>query len=127
MNARDHSPSGAPAKPAPFVPLRDANSAQRKMMPMTTGVLDYFGDALSLVAYISYLGNAKHNPGEPLHWARGKSDDHADCITRHMLNRTGVDADGILEMGEMMWRVLAAGQLFIEQKYGLPERKTPKE
>lgn len=124
-NARDIK-KGAPAeKPAPFVPLALADSAQRKKMPLTTGVLDYFGDALSLVAYISYLGNNKHNPGEPLHWSRGKSDDHDDCITRHMLNRYGTDADGILEIGEMMWRALAAGQLLIEKKYGITPRKTP--
>jgi hypothetical protein len=31
--------------------------------------LDYFPDALAAVAQISYQGNQKHNPGEPLHWA----------------------------------------------------------
>lgn len=120
----DAPPAGG--KPAPFVPLAMADSAQRKMMPVTTGVLDYFPDAISLVAYISFLGNQKHNPGQDLHWSRGKSDDHIDCVARHLLNRDGVDADGILEVGEMAWRALAAAQLFIEKKFNLPPSRGSK-
>jgi hypothetical protein len=104
----------------PFVPLRDANSAQRKMMPVVSGVLDYFPDAIALLAYVSYMGNQKHNPGEELHWERGKSDDHIDCVGRHLLQRSGVDQEGILEMGEMLWRAMASTQLFLEKKYNLP-------
>lgn len=118
-NAREIKEVAAAAAKA-FVPLRDATSAQRKMMPVTSGVLDYFPDAISMVALISFLGNQKHNPGEPLHWARGKSDDHVDCLGRHLLRREELDADGIAEFGEMIWRGLAALQLFIEKKYNLP-------
>lgn len=105
---------------APFVPLALASAAQRKKMPVVSGVLDYFPDAIAAVAYISYLGNEKHNPGEPLHWARGKSDDHIDCCGRHMLRRTEVDQDGIMEAAEMVWRSMAWLQLMIEKKFDLP-------
>ena len=103
-----------------FVPLRDANSAQRKMMPIVSGVMDYFPDAISAVAFISYLGNQKHNPGEPVHWARGKSDDQMDAMGRHMLRREELDNDGIMEAAEMVWRSLAWLQLMLERKFTLP-------
>ena len=124
LRARDHSsPAAAPtavAKAAPFVPLALADSKQRKMMPVISGVIDYFPDAIAAVAYVSYLGNQKHNPGQDLHWARGKSDDHIDCLGRHLLSRDGVDQDGIMEFAEMVWRGMAALQLHIEKKFNLP-------
>ena len=70
------------ARAAPFVPLALADSKQRKMMPVISGVIDYFPDAIAAVAYVSYLGNQKHNPGQDLHWARGKSDDHIGTPVR---------------------------------------------
>ena len=103
-----------------FVPLVHANSAQRKMLPVVSGVLDYFPDAIAAVAFVSFLGNQKHNPGEPLHWSRGKSDDHIDCAGRHMLRRYQLDQDGIMEGAEMVWRALAWLQLAIEKTYDLP-------
>jgi hypothetical protein len=115
----------APAA-APFVPLALANSAQRKMMPVISGVLDYFPDAIAAVAYVSYLGNQKHNTGQDLHWARGKSDDHIDCLGRHLLSRDGVDQDGIMEFAEMVWRGMAALQLHIEKKFDLPPARGAK-
>lgn len=118
--APDKEVAGALAKNAPFVPLAHADSKQRKMMPVVSGVLDYFPDAISAVAYVSYLGNQKHNPGEALHWARGKSDDHIDCLGRHLLSRDGVDQDGIMEFAEMVWRAMAALQLHIEKVHNLP-------
>jgi hypothetical protein len=36
------------------------------------------------VARTSQKGNRKHNPGEELHHARGKSPDHKNCIVRHL-------------------------------------------
>ena len=47
------------------------NAVQRKATPMFSGLLQYFPDALAAVAQVSYAGNEKHNPGEPLHWAPG--------------------------------------------------------
>lgn len=90
-------------------------SKERKNIPLTSGVLDYFGQALVEVAKVSYAGNLKHNPGQPLHWARGKSADHADCIMRHLLERGDVDPeDGLRHSAKLAWRALALLQMELE-------------
>lgn len=86
----------------------------RKEMPITSGVLDYFPDALAAVANVSFVGNQQHNPGEPMHWAREKSSDHADCIGRHLLERGTMDDDGLTHSAKLAWRALALLQLEIE-------------
>lgn len=100
-------------------PRLPSDSAERKTMPMATGVLDYFTDALADVAQISYKGNQKHNPGEPLHWSRGKSADHADCIMRHLAERGSFDAEGNRHSAQMVWRGLALLQEEIELERGI--------
>ncbi len=62
------------------------DSAARKEYPMADGLLAYFPAALGGGARVSKQGNDKHNPGEPLHHARGKSGDHANCIVRHLVD-----------------------------------------
>lgn len=94
--------------------LNNASSEQRKKMPMARGVLDYFPDALAAVAEHSQAGNDKHNPGEPLHWSRPKSTDHADCIMRHLAARGTRDKDGTRHSAGLAWRALALLQLEIE-------------
>lgn len=96
------------------------NSATRKSLPVTEGVLHYFPDAIAYIALVSKIGNDKHNPGEPLHWSRGKSDDHLNCIGRHLLSHGTYGADGILHDGNLAWRALANLQLTLEalQKQG---------
>lgn len=91
------------------------DSKARKGIPICTGVLDYFPDALAAVARLSLKANDKHNPGQPLHWSRDKSSDHADCLVRHLLQRGTLDE----EMQEshsvhVVWRALALLQLEIE-------------
>ena len=86
----------------------------RKGLPICTGVLDYFPDALAEVAKVSVIGNAQHNPGEPLHWAKGKSNDHSDCIARHLIERGGRDTDGAMHSAKLAWRALALLQTEIE-------------
>lgn len=81
---------------------------------MATGCLDYFPLALAYVAHVSFVGNEQHNPGEPLHWAREKSNDHADCIIRHLVDRGKIDTDGVRHMGKAAWRALAALQEELE-------------
>lgn len=91
------------------------DSEARKGIPITTGVLDYFPAALAAVAAVSKVGNDKHNPGEPLHWARGKSTDQADAIGRHLLERGGIDPDtGMRHSAQLAWRALALLQLELE-------------
>lgn len=86
----------------------------RKQMPMARGLLDYFPDALAAVAHVSFVGNEQHNPGEPLHWSRHKSADHADCIIRHLAERGTLDDDGLSHSAKVAWRALALLQLELE-------------
>ena len=98
-----------------FGPVRilPSNSAGRKCFPLCSGLLDYFPDALAAVSEISYLGNEKHNPGQPLHWARGKSMDHADCIARHLVERGTFDGK-MRHTACLAWRALALLQEELE-------------
>lgn len=92
-----------------------SDTASRKNIPMARGLLDYFPAALAAVAELSKKGNDKHNPGEDLHWARGKSMDHADCIMRHLVDRGTVDPeDGISHTAKVAWRALALLQEELE-------------
>jgi len=93
------------------------DSKDRKNVPLVTGVLDYFPAALAAVARLSKFGNDKHNPGEPLHWARDKSADHADCIGRHLVDRGVIDPEtGMSHSVEVAWRALAMLQLEEEER-----------
>jgi hypothetical protein len=91
------------------------DSKARKETPICTGVLDYFPKALAEIARLSKAGNDKHNPGQPLHWAREKSTDHADCIIRHMLERGSVDEFGFLHEVSVAWRALAQLEVALEK------------
>lgn len=92
------------------------NAAERKAIPITTGVLDYFPLAIAEVAKVSKAGNDQHNPGQPLHWAKEKSTDHADCIARHLLERGRLDSDGQRHSGKLAWRALALLQTELEKE-----------
>lgn len=89
-------------------------AAERKQYPVATGVLDYFPDALMAVAYVSYIGNEQHNPGQPLHWDRSKSTDEADALLRHFIERGKFDTDGCRHSAKMAWRALALLQKELE-------------
>ena len=101
------------------------DSKTRKERPMHAGLLKYFPDALAYIAHVSYVGNEKHNPGEPLHWSRGKSSDHGDCIVRHQAEAGGVDDDGLLHSGKVAWRACAQLQIELEAADGpVPDFRT---
>lgn len=90
-------------------------SADRKATPLFSGCLNYFPDALLMVSRLSKLGNDKHNPGQPLHWAKGKSADHADCLARHLLAHGTIDPDtGFSHTVAVAWRALALLQTELE-------------
>jgi hypothetical protein len=101
--------------------FRTADSAGRKQFPLFSGLFAYFPDALADVARISFQGNHKHNPGEPLHWAREKSNDHMDCAARHLVQAQWEDNED--HLGEAIWRLLAEKQLRIEAKRNLSAPK----
>jgi len=98
----------------PTFVLEKMTSEERKMHPLTRGVLDYFPDALAAVSHVSYVGNQQHNPGEPMHWAREKSPDHADCLVRHLVARGTLDSDGLAHTAKVAWRALALLQTEID-------------
>jgi hypothetical protein len=113
-----------PLPPSPAQPgdwLDSLTSEQRKQIPLGQMMQRYFPDALALVAYHSFKGNEKHNPGEPLHWARGKSKDQEDCIARHLIGAGGRDTDGLRHSAGLAWRALALLQLEIEAAHGRGE------
>lgn len=89
----------------------------RKAIPMARGLLDYFPDALMAVAHLSMRANEQHNPGEPMHWAREKSTDHADCIVRHLIDRGRADVDHIGHTVKVAWRALALLQEELEKTH----------
>jgi hypothetical protein len=92
-----------------------AGSKERMDVPLARGLLDYFPSALAEIAKVSKAGNDKHNPGEDMHHARGKSMDHADCILRHLVDRGRIDPDdGMRHSAKVAWRALALLQEELE-------------
>jgi len=89
----------------------------RKALPVASGVIDYFPDALLAVAACSKAGNDQHNPGKPLQWDRSKSGDEGDALMRHFLARGTVDTDGIRHSAKVAWRALALLQKEIEEAH----------
>lgn len=108
------------------------DSEERKTIPLRGGCYNYFPAALMGVAQWSKRGNDKHNAGQPLHHARGKSMDHEECIERHGMDLADLLAQvdrGAIVGGQLLqaildeydaraWRALAASQEFRE-KHGL--------
>lgn len=108
--------------------LATLTSAERKEVAVSRGLYTYFPDALALIARHSFRANEKHNPGEPVHWAREKSTDHEDCIARHSLavavDQNSLDEEGAFHIVCRAWRSLAALQLWAEKQDGVgPMRK----
>jgi hypothetical protein len=87
----------------------------------------YFPLAIVEVTKVAVVGNAQHNPGEPLHWARGKSMDQLNTAQRHLLDH-GMGAvfdesdDGrvpgmrTMHLAKAAWRIMAEIQLICEAK-----------
>lgn len=115
------------------------DSEERKTIPLYSGVRAYFPAALAGVAKHSKIGNDKHNKGEPLHHARGKSMDHEECIDRHLMDLADLRAayqrrpppvtterdsayiTAILaEANALCWRALALSQKLHEELAGAP-------
>lgn len=100
-------------------PRLPTDAKARKNIPLASGCFDYFDLALAAIAEVSKAGNDQHNPGQPLHWARGKSMDQADTMLRHFTERGTRDVDGLRHTAKMAWRALAILQLEMEEELGL--------
>jgi hypothetical protein len=88
----------------------------RKDTPVALGVLKYFPNAIKYVARVSKAGNDQHHPDKPLHWDRAKSTDELDALSRHLIDHMvePVDTDGMLHLGKVAWRALAALEKHLE-------------
>lgn len=94
------------------------DSKERKDTPIFSGVLMYFPDAIAEVAKVSKAGNDKHNgEGSKLEWTRDISNDHLDCVSRHLID-AGPDGDGmdgkLYHLANLVWRGLAQLQIVCE-------------
>lgn len=87
----------------------------RKAIPIFSGCIRYFPDALAAVADLSRIGNEQHHPGKPLHWDRAKSTDELDALTRHLVDAGTIDTDGVRHSTKVAWRALANLQKEIEK------------
>lgn len=96
--------------------LLPTDAQERKQIPITTGVLDYFPLAIAEVAKCSWAGNQQHHPDKELHWDKTKSTDHGDCIARHLVDRGKFDTDGQRHSAKLAWRALALLQLELEEQ-----------
>ena len=101
-------------------PSLPEDDAQRGLYPMAEGCLDYFPNAIAEVSRISYEGNQKHNPGQPMHWSRGKSIDHRNKIIRHTVDSTLENEAGVEHAAQAAWRALAYLQEKIERVRAVP-------
>ena len=95
--------------------MKTRDSKERKNAPVFSGFCEYFPDAMMMVAELSKIGNDKHNPDQPLHWSKGKSNDHGDCILRHQLEYNKIDEEtGLLHAVSVAWRAMAQLQTLLE-------------
>lgn len=96
------------------------DATERKNIPVYSGFICYFPDAIAEVAKLSKEGNDQHNPGSPLHWDRSKSGDERDALMRHVLDgvhihETDLEAR-ILEARAVAWRSMADLQKLCEKR-----------
>ena len=96
----------------------ETTPSQRKGMPVFSGVLTYFPDALKEVAKCSLAGQKQHNQGDKLYWDKNKSFDNEDALVRHLIDhsKNPVDDDGILHLAKVAWRALASLQIYLENR-----------
>jgi hypothetical protein len=112
-------PPSQPWVSIPTAKTPPSNAAKRKAQPVATGVLAYFPKALRAIAEVSLKGNEQHNPGQPLHWDRSKSQDHVDCLVRHLLDHlegNALDSDGMEHLRKVAWRALALLETYLENQ-----------
>lgn len=93
-----------------------ADDSRREEYPLADGLLFYFPAALLEVSRWSRVGNLKHNGDSHLHWAREKSQDHANKILRHLLDYDQVEENGFIEAVPLAWRAMALAQTELEKR-----------
>lgn len=108
-------PVGELLEDPPFA-QQETKAQKRKQMPVYSGVLKYFPDALKEVSKASQAGNNQHHPDKPLHWDKTKSFDNEDALVRHLIDHSKdpMDDDGVLHLTKVAWRALASLQIYLE-------------
>jgi hypothetical protein len=85
------------------------DAQERKAIPVYTGFIKYFPDAIAAVAKVSLAGGIQHGQTpETLHWDRSKSGDELDAMMRHVIDE---------DWAQVAWRALANLQKQEEQKH----------
>ena len=115
-NHRERCLRGMPID-ASVDPIQKTEAQHRKEAPVYSGFIAYFPDAMEEVARVSFVGNEQHNPGQPLHWDRNKSQDELDALSRHLKDHAAgdkMDGDGCRHLAKVAWRAMAALQKAIE-------------
>ena len=92
----------------------ETNKEKRKQIPLYSGLIKYFPDALCEVARVSYIGSKQHHPDKEIHWDREKSTDDLDALMRHLMENGMHDIDGVRHSAKIAWRALAHLQKEIE-------------
>jgi len=83
------------------------DAQERKAIPIYTGFIKYFPDAIAEVARVSLKGGIQHGQTpETLHWDRRKSKDELDAMMRHIIDE---------DWAQVAWRAMANLQKQIEQ------------
>ena len=100
------------------IDAKEVKTKSRKDIPVFSGVLKYFPNALKEVAKCSKAGNDQHHPDKPLHWDMNKSTDEYDALTRHLIDHTinPMDDDGVLHLAKVAWRALAGLERHLTNK-----------
>jgi hypothetical protein len=108
----------------PYIPTRTqpmtaaltlpTDAAARKAIPVYSGFIKYFPDAIVAVAELSRIGNDQHNPGKPLFWDRSKSGDELDALSRHLTEAGTIDTDGVRHSTKLAWRAMSNLQKELE-------------
>ena len=83
------------------------DAQERKAIPVYTGFIKYFPDAIVEVSKVSLKGGIQHGQTpETLHWDRSKSGDELDAMMRHLIDE---------DWAQVAWRALANLQKQIER------------
>tara|TARA_R100001224_G_C3942937_1_gene122984 strand:- start:186 stop:476 length:291 start_codon:yes stop_codon:yes gene_type:complete len=90
------------------------NSQERKNIPIYSGFIKYFPDAIIEVTKKSVAGSEQHHPDKKLHWDKDKSKDELDAMMRHLLEK---------DFASVAWRAMANLQREIENERNDFERR----
>ena len=82
------------------------DATERKQIPIYTGFINYFPDAIAAVSKLSLEGGIQHGQtAETLFWDRSKSGDELDALMRHLVDK---------DWSQVAWRAMANLQKQIE-------------